>query len=289
MTLTVDIKKRINLPSGVLQLSIRFDVEKGEAGALYGASGAGKTTTLKMIAGLIHPDEGRITAGGEVWFDSSRGICLPPQKRRVGFVFQDYALFPNMTVRQNIAYAAKGGNVDDLLAVTGLSDFADRKPDTLSGGQRQRVALARAMACRPEVMLLDEPLAAIDPATRIRLQGEVASAIRRTNAATVVVSHDVGEVFRLAGRVHFLDEGQIVKSGAPAQMFVQENMSGKFRFTGQVIDVTRTDVVCIVTVLIGTDTVRVVADPSEAESLHRGDMVVVASKAFNPMIVKVSQ
>ncbi|MDZ4378071.1 MAG: ABC transporter ATP-binding protein, partial [Xanthomonadaceae bacterium] len=150
-------------------------VAAGETVAIVGASGAGKSTLLRMLAGLSQPNSGRIVVDGEPWFDSAKKINLPPQQRAIGFVFQDYALFSNLTVRQNVAYAADKGQaswVVRLLAMTGLTELQDSLPARLSGGQKQRVALARALARKPKLLLLDEPLSALDGALRAQLQDE---------------------------------------------------------------------------------------------------------------------
>ncbi|WP_457627822.1 ABC transporter ATP-binding protein [Persephonella sp.] len=284
------LEKRLKGSEGEFLLNVDMDIPEGSFVTIFGRSGAGKTTILRMIAGLEKPDRGFIKVGNSVYYDSSAGIDLPPQKRKVGFVFQDYALFPNMTVAENILFGMEKpdrGFLDYLLELTGLEKLADRKPDTLSGGQKQRVALARAVARKPEILLLDEPLSALDMETRKMLQEELQRIHRDMNLTTFLISHDFSEVFRLSDTVYVLDRGSIVKQGRPENVFVQERLSGKVKFSGEIVDIKREDVVYIVSVLIGNRIIKVVADPAEAEDLSIGDRVVVASKAFNPFIIRV--
>ena len=188
-----------------------------ETVALVGASGAGKSTVLRAIAGLLRPARGRIAAGGETWFDRERGVDLPPEQRSVGLVFQDYALFPHMTVRQNIGY---GGRrlVDDLLERLAIEHLADARPQGLSGGERQRVALARALAREPRVLLLDEPMAALDPHTRGGVRDELRLMLQAAALPALLVTHDFADARALADRVAVMDAGQVVQVGTPAEL-----------------------------------------------------------------------
>ncbi len=282
-------RKRLHGSDGDINLDVDMKVASGEFLALFGPSGAGKTTLLRCLAGLAAPDGGRIVVDGEVWFDSERRIDLPPQRRQVGFVFQDYALFPNMTVRQNLEFAApKGenrGRIAELLEIAGLAELADRRPETLSGGQRQRVALARALARQPRLLLLDEPLSALDGATRLRLQDEILRLHRLFGITTLIVSHDLGEVFKLADRVAVLEKGRIAHSGKPADTFSDRKLSGKFQFSGEVLEIEPNDVVYAVTVLVGNQLVKVIATYEEIRELRIGSKVMLLAKAFNPMLV----
>lgn len=234
----INIRKKLNMADGVSDLVVDTELSLQNITALYGPSGAGKTTLLKIIAGLIHPDQGFIEVNGEVWLDTSKKISLPPQKRNIGFVFQDYALFPNMTVRQNLLYAA-GKNVNETLIghwlnVTGLSIFADHKPETLSGGQKQRVALARALVRKPLLLLLDEPLSALDNETRAQLQQQMLQLQKEYKFGALLVSHDMAEVYQLANHILAIDKGKITRSGTPADVFgLAENEP--LRLFGQVV------------------------------------------------------
>lgn len=277
--------------AGSFELKVDARLEARSLVALFGPSGAGKTSLLRMLAGLDTPGSGRITVNGTVWFDSSAGIALPPQKRSIGFVFQDYALFPNMTVRENIAYAIGSDDrdwIDELLDITSLTNLGYRLPRVLSGGQKQRVALARAIARKPSLLLLDEPLSALDPELRARLQDDLRALHERFGLTTLLVSHDIGEVFKLAQRVLVLDTGRIVRTGTPAEVFLQQRLSGKFNLHAQVLGVRREEVVQIVSLLVGQDIVEVIASDDEAAGLKAGDAVTVSAKAFSPFLFRKS-
>jgi molybdate transport system ATP-binding protein len=290
--LAVDLRKRLHTSGGDMDLNLAFTVGDGEILTLFGRSGVGKTTCLRCIAGLLSPDQGRITIDDETWFDDARRIDLPPQRRRVGLVFQDYALFPNLTVRGNLEIAAADQDdrrhIDELLEMTGLRPFEHRRPATLSGGQQQRVALARALARRPRLLLLDEPLSALDPHMRSQLQEELLRLQRHFGTTTIIVSHDLGEVYRLSDRVLLIDGGGIHASGAPAEVFAGSHVSGKFQFTGEVLSITPSDVVYTLSVLVGNRIVQVVGTADEVQGIGVGDTVMLASKAFNPIIVRMN-
>jgi molybdate transport system ATP-binding protein len=184
--------------------------------AVVGPSGAGKSTLLRLIAGLDAPQRGRIECDGELWFGDGRD--LPPERRRCGFVFQDYALFPHMSVAANVAYGARGREVSDLLRRVGIEHLAGADPATLSGGERQRVALARALAVQPRALLLDEPLSALDPATRGAVAAELAAVLREAGTPALVVTHSYEEAVSLAPRVAVIERGRIVQQGAPQDL-----------------------------------------------------------------------
>ncbi|WP_019140022.1 ATP-binding cassette domain-containing protein [Noviherbaspirillum massiliense] len=285
------LTKTLNGPAGRLRLDVRVDIEDGGITALFGPSGAGKTTLLRMIAGLTDPDEGRIVVGGQVWFDSVRRIKLPPQKRSIGFVFQDYALFPNLTVRQNVGYAVGEQDsawIDELLAIMALTPLAHRLPSTLSGGQKQRVALARAIARKPALLLLDEPLSALDADLRSQLQDDLLHLHRRLGLATLLVSHDIGEVFKLSQQILQLEGGRVMCSGTPAQVFLQQRLAGKLSLQAQVLAIRREEVVNIVSLLVGHDMIEVIALDDEVRELREGDKVSLLLKTFSPVIFKTS-
>jgi len=288
----IALKKGLHTTEGAVDLVLEGSLRKGEFAAFFGESGAGKTTLLRMIAGLERPDEGRIVVDSEVWFDSSAGIDLPAAKRRVGFVFQDYALFPNMTVEENLRFALQKGEdpaiVGELMAMVGLEGVAGREPLRLSGGQRQRVALARALVRRPKLLLLDEPLSALDHAMRIRLQDELAALHRRFGLTTILVSHDPSEIFRLCGRLFHLSGGKVVREGSPSQVFVRERIGSSFRVVGEVLAIEPCEMVYLLTVAVGTQIVQIVATESEREGLDVGSRIQIVSKAFHPMIFKLS-
>ena len=288
----IDITKKLFSAQGEFTLALQLNIEQGEFISLFGQSGAGKTTLLRCLAGLEKPDAGSIKVNGESWFDSRSGAMLPARHRRAGYMFQDYALFPNMTVRGNLEFALRPGaskqRVAELIELMGLGELQQRKPDTLSGGQKQRVALARALAAEPQLLLLDEPFSALDHGSRVRLQDEVMRMQRHFGLTTVMVSHDIGEVYKLSQRVMVIEQGSIAKQGSPAEVFKAGQASGKFSFAGEVLDIETADVVFAVTLLVGNQVVRVIATADEVKNIKQGDRVMLMSKAFNPVLVSVA-
>lgn len=220
--LRVAAKLDLNGPVGPFRLDVDLAFEKGAFIALAGPSGAGKTTLLRLLAGLAAPDQGLVRVGAATWCDTDTGRNVPVRRRSIGFVFQDYALFPNMTALRNVEYALGTHSRDeamDLLALVGLEGLAGAYPARLSGGQRQRLALIRALARKPEVLMLDEPLSALDPAMRRLLQDELKRLHRDFGTTTFMVSHDTGEILRLADRIIRLEHGRVVYEGSPAGAF----------------------------------------------------------------------
>lgn len=222
--LSVDLSVRVALdgPAGPFDLDIELAVAKGSFVALVGSSGAGKTTLLRLLAGLMKPDRGRVRVGSSLWCDTAARVMVPVRHRSIGFVFQDYALFPNMTVQQNLEYAIgrrfDAGDARRLLEMVELLGLAMAYPARLSGGQRQRLALIRALARRPEILMLDEPLSALDPTMRRQLQDELKRLHREFGTTTFMVSHDTTEILRLADRAVRLENGRIVADGDPASV-----------------------------------------------------------------------
>uniref|UniRef100_UPI0030EE14DE ATP-binding cassette domain-containing protein n=1 Tax=Undibacterium luofuense TaxID=2828733 RepID=UPI0030EE14DE len=215
---------------------------------------------------------------------------LPPQQRRVGLVFQDYALFPHMTVQANIAYAlqtAQPDLVQYLLTLTGLQALAQRKPAQLSGGQQQRVALARALARiwgQPgSVLLLDEPLSALDAAMRSQLQTALQQAMQQSACTSLLVSHDMAEIFRLCQQVFVLEHGRIARSGSPEQVFLQGGQAGQLTLQAQVLAVRREEVVYVLSLLIGQEVTEVFASAEQAAGLQPGDRIAVAARSITPL------
>jgi molybdate transport system ATP-binding protein len=213
--LEVKVKKHFSHKE---QRSFSLDVSFAAADGitvLMGASGAGKTTVLKLIAGILTPDEGFIKLNGQTFFDSQNNVNLPIQKRRVGFVFQDYALFPHLTARRNIAYGIKEKNAKDekaleMLALFHIEHIAERRPAEMSGGEQQRVALARALASDPQIVLLDEPLSAVDVETRTKLLDEIDEAQKRTKIPFIYVTHNEKEAERLEKKRITLRGGRLI-------------------------------------------------------------------------------
>lgn len=287
----IDVEKMMHTANGPMNLKVQTSIHPGELVALFGQSGAGKTTLLRILAGLIVPDKGLISFGNRVWFNSIKKLNVAPQKRNISLMFQDFALFPNMTVEQNIRYAQPEKNepsVNELLGIFGLDELRKRKPNGLSGGQKQRVALARALARKPQLLLLDEPLSALDAEMRNSLQNEIAQAHQMLGVTTLLVSHDLNEVFRLATKVICIENGKITQNGKPDEVFLDNRISGKVQITGQIARIERQDTLFVVTVISGNNQIiKVIAFENDLENLKIGDPVMVFSKAFNPMISKL--
>jgi molybdate transport system ATP-binding protein len=218
------------LPLRAYALELALDVSRTVA--LVGPSGAGKTSALRVIAGLVDPSRGRVALDGERWLDTERSLSLPPERRRVGLVFQDYALFPHLSVRANVAFGAGGRSVDELLERFRIEQLAAARPDELSGGERQRVALARALARNPAVLLLDEPLAALDAHTKGEVRHELAELLRELALPTLLVTHDYEDAAALADEVGVLVEGQLRQLGAPAELVARPRDAFVASFTG---------------------------------------------------------
>ncbi len=217
-TLELDIAKKLVGCQGPYTLRVRIITQVGSLTVIGGDSGSGKTTLLRIMAGLDTPEHGRVRVFGETWLDTDQGICLPPQRRHIGFVFQNYALFPTMTVRRNLEFAmGRRGDpiVDEFLEMVELQNLQDRYPFELSGGQQQRVALARALIRRPKVLLLDEPLSALDQAMRKKLQNGLLEIHRKLGLTTFLVSHDPQEIVRMADKIVIIDSGRVTYEGTP--------------------------------------------------------------------------
>ncbi len=219
------LRADVELARGSFRLRAAIAVASGEVLALVGPSGAGKSTLLRVLAGLLRADRGMITLDGASWLDTGRGIELPAERRRVGLVFQEYALFPRMPAWRNVAYGIRGAGrgerrrrAHEQLADLGLAARVAARPAELSGGERQRVALARALASEPLLLLLDEPLSALDAATRAAAAAELAQALSASERPAVIVTHDFTEAARLADRIAVLDDGEIVQAGTAAEL-----------------------------------------------------------------------
>lgn len=233
LTLTVsDARRRFDLAA-------RFSTDVPFA-ALYGPSGAGKSLTLQAMAGLIKPAGGHVRLDGRTLYDSARGIDVPPSERRIGYLFQDYALFPHLSVRDNVGFglaswprrlsAAHRLSVDTLLETFGLSAMADSRPSTLSGGQQQRVALARALACQPQVLLLDEPFASLNPMLRQTLRQDLADVRKQWGIPALMITHDIDDVLALADVAFVYKDGKVVREidvrNATSRETTFESMTG---------------------------------------------------------------
>lgn len=287
--ISVTIKKNLHGTDGRREFSFDLNVKSKSFTAVYGKSGVGKTSLLRMISGLLVPDSGTIKTGNTTWFDKSAGINIPTAKRNVAFVFQDLALFPNMTAVGNLKFAIHERQDADLLKkvvqIMEIESFMDRNITSLSGGQKQRIALARAILQQPDILLLDEPLSAMDQALQFKLQRYILNAHKEFNLTTIMVSHNVSQIINMADQVIILDNGRVTKSGSPSEAFGRDKLSGKVQFSGEIISIDKEDVIEIATVLVGKDFIKVVI--TGKDKLEVGDNVLISAKAFNPVIQKV--
>ena len=278
----INIQKQLHGTDGLMDLDVDFEIKEGEFIALSGLSGSGKTTLLRVLAGL-EDASGEITVHQEIWQDEK--IKMPIQEREIGFVFQDYALFENMSVEKNLLFVTKDKELaEELLEITELTALKDRKPSTLSGGQKQRVALCRAMMKQPKLLLLDEPLSALDPAMRMKLQNEILSLHKKFGTTTLMVSHDPIEIYKLAQRVIVLENGKVMSDGLAKDALAKRTGSQKFSFEGEVLDIVQIDVIWVAIIAIGQQLVEVVVSTQELNKLSIGAKIKVGTKAFLPII-----
>jgi molybdenum ABC transporter ATP-binding protein len=264
---------------GALELDVALSVSAGECLALAGPSGAGKTSILRIVAGLARPTSGRVTCGEETWLDTARGLSAPPEARRCGYVFQEHALFEHLRAWQNVAYGLRGvprgerrARSLELLERFGMDALADARPRTLSGGERQRVALARALAVRPAVLLLDEPLAALDTRTRAAASRELHATLREADVPALLVTHDFGEAALLGDRVGVIDAGRVVQEGTAAELAAEPASAFVADFTGAVVL---------------TGTARAAEDGLTRVALDGGGEVASLQPASGPVTVSV--
>jgi molybdate transport system ATP-binding protein len=286
--ISIDVTKNLLSANGPMPLTVNITINRNDFYTFFGVSGAGKTTTLRMLAGLTTPDSGEIVVDGKIWFSSVKKINVPARNRNVGFVFQDYALFPTMTVRKNLEYAAgkDTSKIDSILKTMKLSAFEHTKPSSLSGGQRQRVALARALVQSPKILLLDEPLSALDNEMRRALQNEISQIHLDFGLTSIIVTHDMTEIFHLSNNMACFEHGRVTKNGTPENVFNQK-LSSKFRVAGTIIAITQSDVAAVVTVQVGNTVTKIVIDPDEVKLYHIGQQIIVAAKAFTPVIFPI--
>lgn len=277
----ISFKKQLRGQSGRLDLDVNLNLEKGKFYALMGESGAGKSSILKAIAGLLKPEEGFIRYQDHIWYDSNTNVFVKPQLRKVGFVFQDYALFPNMTVEKNLSYALTDSSntslLHEILELMDLKSLVKSRPLELSGGQQQRVALARAILRRPEIVLLDEPLSALDRKLRKKLQNDLESLHQNYGFTTLMVTHDESEVSRLADEVFILEKGVILKKGSPLEI-LNPAISLKV-IEGEILKVDHESNEVVISQTNGIFRINLSSD--KLQDLSVGQQITLTSKQWN--------
>jgi molybdate transport system ATP-binding protein len=284
--LRADIRKRLD----GFEMEVTFEADEGRV-VLFGPSGAGKSLTLQAITGVMRPDAGRVEVNGRLLFDSASGVNLPPQKRRLGYVPQSYALFPHLTVEENVAYgtqrldgAQRRALVREMVELVGLQGLERRRPRELSGGQQQRVALARALASRPELLVLDEPFSSIDTGLRGTLRRELLDLQDRSGVTTLLVTHDLDDAFFLGRRIVVIDQGRVLQAGSREDVFYRPATRRVAEFVG-----TRN---ILPATVLESDSERLLLDwegrtlEAEPLPLSRGQKVEVCVRPTQVMIVR---
>lgn len=280
----ISVKKNLISSSKSINLDVSLNLKNNTFLAISGKSGSGKTTFLRILAGL-ESSSGYISVDDEIW--QNEQIFLPPQKRKIGFVFQDYALFENFNVEENLLYVKKDRNLaDKLLKMTNLTNLKNRKPNTLSGGEKQRVALCRAMMREPRVLLLDEPLSALDPDLRYNLGQEILNLHNEFGINTIMITHEPSEIYRLSSLMIELNDGQISKFGNPKELLLKTSGSQKFAHLGRILELKKSDCIIVAIISIGLQITQVALSKDEAKGLKVGDDVVIGTKAFNLTLQK---
>jgi molybdate transport system ATP-binding protein len=283
--ININVQKWLKGASGRMELDISLSIKEGSFVSILGKSGSGKTTLLRILAGL-EGARGDIDVSGEMWLSKNQSIH--PRERSIGFVFQDYALFPNMSVKENLLFANKDEKLaTKLLNMIELQRLKDTLPTTLSGGQQQRVSICRALMRKPKVLLLDEPLSALDMQMREKLQGEILELHKTFKTTTIMVSHSPNEIYKMSDFVALIEDGKVKKYGNPKEILLRTSGSQKFSFRGRILDIYKADVLSVAVIAIDNQIVEIVLDTNEEEILKVGDSVRVSTKAFSPVVVKV--
>ncbi|PSR11605.1 MAG: ABC transporter ATP-binding protein [Bacteroidetes bacterium] len=284
------VEKTLRAPGGELTLRVKEHLPAHQLVGLFGKSGAGKTSLLRTLAGLLQPEAGKIVVDGATWLDTAAGINRPPQERQVGLVFQDYALFPNMTVRENLAFALARGQdpriVTDLVELCELGNLQHQRPTHLSGGQQQRVALARALVQRPRLLLLDEPLSALDLEMRQKLQQYLLRVHREYQLTTILISHDPAELCQLADTVWVLADGKIIARERPLVYFATPPPAVPWQLKGKIVTLVPQQNGALVVMQLGDEQVQVWANPALAATFTPGEWVDIHLEAQHIQLKK---
>lgn len=290
--LEFDITKQFGKGNSSFSLDVKARLPKGKIIGIFGPSGAGKSSLLRLLSGLEKVDRGFIKINDEIWSDTAKRIFLKPQERSVGYLFQAYSLFPNMTVAENLSFAAEKNidsiQLEELLVATQLIDKRNQYPVSLSGGEQQRAALARALVRHPSLLLLDEPLAALDEAIRTALQTYILALHKRFQPTTLLVSHDRQELANLCDLVIEINAGKIVQTGTPDLLFGDTQTIDLTEGSFRVLTLTRSENKLIVEVVAGNQKVKMVLNSALHPTLKSGDTIQIAGAAFTILSKKIS-
>lgn len=297
--LKADIQKKLYGQQGEIHLKVSFELGKEECLSLYGESGSGKTTILRCLSGLCSPDKGIIEYDGKLLFHSQKKINVKPQKRNIGFMFQNYLLFPNMTIYQNLLYAAKFIKdkdaskklMDELLQITNLKLLINQKPSQLSGGQKQRVAFLNALVSGSKLLFLDEPFSALDLKMHRTLQTALKNFNEGFQTNTILVSHNLADIFKLTNRVLYIQKGKIFQAGTPTEVFLKQE---QFMLDAEIVSIKeetekrekKKDKSYIVTLLANNTPVNISLQHQEVKNYSVGEQVQINTKSLFPNIIK---
>ena len=277
--INIDIKKELHGANGDFYLDVNLDIKQGEFVALIGKSGSGKTTLLRILAGL-EKSNGTIKVNTQTWQDKDK--FLKVQKRNIGFVFQDFALFENMNVEQNLLFVNKDKYLaKKLLEITELDKLKNRMPNTLSGGQKQRVSLCRSLMNNPQILLMDEPLSALDTKMRNKLQSEIQTLHKEFNLTTIMVSHDLNETYRLANYIVELNDGKIIKKGTKKEILLDSKDSKNFLLEGELLDIVIKDQDYFAIVSLGNKLIELQINKSQLNDLRVGDKIDIDTRKLS--------
>jgi molybdate transport system ATP-binding protein len=277
--ININIKKELHGANGDFYLDVNLDIKQGEFVALIGKSGSGKTTLLRILAGL-EKSNGTIKVNTQIWQDKDK--FLKVQKRNIGFVFQDFALFENMNVEQNLLFVNKDKYLaKKLLEITELDKLKNRMPNTLSGGQKQRVSLCRSLMNNPQILLMDEPLSALDTKMRNKLQSEIQILHKEFNLTTIMVSHDLNETYRLANYIVELNDGKIIKKGTKKEILLDNKVSKNFLLEGELLDIVIKDQDYFAIVSLGNKLIELKINKSQLNDLKVGDKIDIDTRKLS--------
>lgn len=287
--INLNLKKELFGSNNNIVLDIDLQIKKGEFICLTGESGSGKTTFLRLIAGLEEAQEAYIKVEDKQWINTNnKKEFVKTKDRKIGYLFQDFALFPNMSVLENLLFVKKDLNFAlKLLLMVGLEKSKDRMPNRLSGGQKQRVALCRALMNKPTILLLDEPLSSLDLTMRQKLQKDIMKFHKEFKITTIMVSHDPSEIYKLSTRVLLLKDGNIIKDGSAKEVLLKTQGSQKFSFEGEILEIYKADILDIAVVSISNQIVEVVLNSQQAQDLKVTDKITLSTKAFSPSVKKI--